>query len=121
MLSRVGLRHQHAFAATITPRPAQYCSLLHQGVNVPHLSLLDGGATASPRRRGARLAWRPQLALADLAPTALRYASVCEARCASRVTPRGVGCSQCSMLAGAASLGVAHGYCDGGYAARAVT
>ena len=30
--------------------------------------------------------------------------------CASRVNPCGVECSQCLMLAGAASLGVAHGH-----------
>ena len=81
MLSRVGLRHQHAFAATITPRPAQYCSPLHQGVNVPHLSLLDGGATASCRGVAARVlrGGRSLLALAGLGPTTLRYALVCEA------------------------------------------
>jgi hypothetical protein len=72
------------------------------------------------RRRGARLAWRSLLALAGLGPTR------CVTRrsvklCASRVTPRGVECSQCLVLAGAASLGVAHEHCDGGYAARAGT
>ena len=31
------LHHQHTFAAIITPRPAQYYSLLHQGLRIPHL------------------------------------------------------------------------------------
>ena len=43
------------FAAILTPRPAQYCCLLHQGVNVPHLSPLDGGATASCSGVAARV------------------------------------------------------------------
>ena len=32
-----GPHHQHAFVAILTPRPAQYYPLLHQGVRIPNL------------------------------------------------------------------------------------
>ena len=120
MLSRVvsGPHHQHAFTAIFTPRPAQYYSLLHQGVSIPHLLLLDGGHSLVRGVTARGLSGAPLLALAGLGPNALRYAWSVKLFARPGSTPRGVEQS-IGGLGGFAS--VAHGHCEGGYAARAGT